>query len=95
MGLAASSAARFETLKACLLQAHVLIHHDRTNPYMLHTDAADVDVGATLSQLETEGLSRLLACQSRKLNKAQLNYTVHEKEMFALVDALEKWRHYL
>ena len=60
-GLAASSAARFETLKVCLLQAHVVIHTDRTNPYMLHTDAADVGVRAPLSQLETDGLSRLLA----------------------------------
>ena len=38
---------------------------------------------------------RLVACRSRKLNKAQKNYPVHEKEMLALIDALEDWRHYL
>ena len=52
-------------------------------------------MGATLSQFDTEGLHRLIACRSRKLNKAQLNYHVHEKEMLALVDALEDWKHYL
>ena len=44
----------FETLKARLLQAPVLINPDHTKPYMLHTDASDVGVGATLSQLDTE-----------------------------------------
>ena len=43
----------FETLKARLLQVHVLIHPDHTKPYMLHMAAADVGVGATLSQLDT------------------------------------------
>ena len=85
----------FETLKARLLKAPVLIHTDHTKPCMLHTDVSDVVVGATLSQLDTKELPRLVACRSRKLNKAQLNYPVHEKEMLALVDALEDWIHYL
>ena len=40
-------------------------------------------------------MPRLVACGSRKINQAQKNYPVHEKEMFALVDALDDWRHYL
>ena len=44
----------FETLKARLLQTHVLVHHGHTKPYMLHTDASDVGVGATLSKLDAE-----------------------------------------
>ena len=85
----------FETLKARLLQAPVLVHPDIKKPYVLHTDASEVGIGETLSQLDTEGIPRLIACRSRKLNKAQLNYPVHEKEMLALIDALEDWRHYL
>ena len=83
----------FATFKACLLQAPVLIQPDHTKPYMLHTDASDVGVGGTVYQLDTEGLPRLVACRSRKLNKAQLNYPVHENEMLSLVDTLENWRH--
>ena len=63
----------FETLKERLLQAPVLIYPDHTKPYMLHTDASDVGVGATLSQFDTKCLPRLVVCRSRKLNKAQLN----------------------
>ena len=85
----------FEVLKARLLHAPVLVHPDPKKPFLLHTDASDVGVGATLSQTDAEGIPRLVACRSRKLNKAQKNYPVHEKEMLALVDALEDWRHYL
>ena len=40
-------------------------------------------------------IARQVACRSRKLNKAQLNYPVHEKAMLALVHGLEDWRYYL
>ena len=36
-----------------------------------------------------------MTCRSRKLNPAELNYPVHEKEMLSLIDALGHWRHYL
>ena len=32
---------------------------------------------------------------SRKLNKHEVNYPVHEKELLALVESITKWRHYL
>ena len=53
----------FETLNVSLLQVHVLIHPAHNKPFMLHTDASDVGVGATLSQLDIEGLPRLVACR--------------------------------
>ena len=84
-----------ETLEDCLLQAPVLMHPGNSKPYILHTDASDVGVGATLSQLDAEVLPRLGACRSRKLNQEQSVYPVHETEMLALVDALDDWRHYM
>ena len=38
---------------------------------------------------------RPVAFESRKLNSAELNYTVTEKEMLAVVHALRVWRCYL
>ena len=58
-------------------------------PYILHTDVSDVGVEATLSQLDAEGIPRLVACRSRKRHQALRNYPVREKETFALVDALD------
>ena len=64
-------------------------------PMILHTDASDVGICATLSQKYEEGVLRLVACRSRKLSSAEKNYPVHDNEMLVLVDTLEEWRHYL
>jgi ribonuclease HI len=57
---------------------------------VLCTDASDMAIGAVLMQ---EG--RVIAYESRKLNNAELNYPVHEKELLAIIHALKVWRHYL
>jgi hypothetical protein len=59
-------------------------------PYEVVTDAFDLGIGAMLLQ---EGQS--LAFKSRKLNSAELNQNVTEKEMLAVVHALRVWRCYL
>ena len=38
---------------------------------------------------------RLIAYFSEKLNGARLKYPTYDKEMYALVRALETWQHYL
>ena len=52
------------------------------------------ELGSVIPKNE-QGVLRLVACRSMKLQPPELNYPVHEKEMLALVDALEHWRHYL
>jgi hypothetical protein len=36
-----------------------------------------------------------IAYFSEKLNGAALNYPIYDKELYALVKALETWQHYL
>lgn len=38
---------------------------------------------------------RPVAFESKKLNCTQRNYSAYEQELFAIVHALKKWRHYL
>ena len=87
----------FEVLKSKLLKSPVPVLPDPTKPYVLRTDASDVGIGAVLSQEDDEGRLRLarIACRSKKLSPPQTRYTVHEKEMLSLIEALEVWRHYL
>jgi hypothetical protein len=59
---------------------------DKRLPYDV-TDACDLGLGAVLLQ---EG--HPVAFESRKLNSAELNYNVTEKEMLAVVHALRAWR---
>jgi hypothetical protein len=62
----------------------------RDFPYEVVTDASDLGLGAVLLQ---EG--HHVAFEPRKLNSAELNYNVMEKEMLAVVHALRVWRCYL
>ena len=80
----------FEKLKHSLAEAPLLHTPDEAKPYQVITDASDYGLGAILLQ---EG--RPVAFESRKLNSAELNYTVTEKEMLAVVHALRVWRCYL
>ena len=57
-------------------------------------DASDLAVGAILGQ-RTEGKRYVVYYASKTLNEAQRNYTTTEKELLAVVYALDKFRAYL
>ena len=57
-------------------------------------DASDLAVGAVLGQ-RVEGKSYVVYYASKTLNEAQRNYTTTEKELLAVVYALDKFRSYL
>ena len=82
----------FAELKVRLLKYPVLTVPNFKRPMILHTDASEVGIGATLSQRCEDGNLQLVACRSRKLSQAERIYPVHEKEMLALVDTLEEWQ---
>lgn len=79
----------FEKLKNALIQAPVLGHPDPQKPFIIHTDSSAVGVGAVMSQ---EG--RPIAYVSRTLNAAERNYTTTEREILAIVFAVNKFKGY-
>jgi hypothetical protein len=84
----------FDALKRLLHTAPVLIVPDLDQPFVIHTDASDFALGAVLEQDHGKGLQPV-AYLSKKLNAAQCNYSVYEKELLAIVSALGEWKHYL
>ena len=62
--------------------------------FILQTDASDVGVGAVLLQYE-DGVKKPVAYASKKLNKAQVNYSTIEKECFAIIWAVQKFCRFL
>ena len=57
-------------------------------------DASDFAVGAVLGQ-RIDKKPTAICYASKTLADAQLNYTKTEKELLAVVFALEKFRHYI
>lgn len=86
--------AAFEKLKHVFSTADILRHCDPRLQYILETDASDFALGAVLSQVFEDGL-RPVAFYSKKFTPAELNYTVHNKELLAIVRSFEHWRDYL
>jgi hypothetical protein len=85
----------FQRLKKAITTEPVLRIADPELPYVLQTDASDFAIGAVLLQKVTDGGFGTIAYYSRKLVSAERNYTVHDKELLAIVSAFEHWRHYL
>ncbi|XP_073687797.1 uncharacterized protein [Garra rufa] len=73
----------FETIVEKLTTAPVLGYADSRLPYILHTDASTVGLGAALYQ-EQDGQLRVLAYASRGLNKSEARYPAHKLEFLAL-----------
>jgi hypothetical protein len=82
----------FEHLKVALATAPCLHLPDPEGEFEVTTDASEnaSAVGAVLTQN-----GHPVAFESRKLDKHQVNYPVHDKEMYAIMYALEKWRPFL
>ena len=84
----------FNTLKYDMMHSATLTYPNMDKVFIIHTDASDIAVGATLSQEDQYGQLKLIACGSRKLNDAEKNYPPHEQECLAVIDALRRWKYY-
>ena len=58
--------------------------------FVVETDTSDVAISASLNQ---EG--KHVAFFSRTLNYSEMRYSSVEKEAYAIVEAVHKWRHLL
>ena len=84
----------FRQLQAAVCTAPVLALPDPKKEFIVQTDASGYATGAVLLQRHADGL-RPLAFLSKKMDKAERNYPVHEQELLAIKNALTAWRHYL
>lgn len=81
-----TQAKSFEKLKMAMHNLITTNEHDRWANCTITTDASQFGVGAVLTQK-----GRITAITSRGLNKAERNYGAPERELLAVVLALEKW----
>ncbi len=84
------------TLKERFTTAPILHHPDPEQEFIVEVDASSTGIGAVLSQRQGDP-PKLYPCAffSRKLNSAEQNYDVGNRELLAMKAAFEEWRHWL
>lgn len=86
--------AAFDAIKTAITNPPTLGVPNFDKRFVVQTDASNSGLSAVLLQEEDEG-RRPLAYASRRLNEAELRYSVYECEALAVLFALEKFRFYL
>jgi hypothetical protein len=84
----------FNRLKEALISAPIIQPPDWDLPFEIMCVASDYAVGAVLGQRKNKALNAIYYA-SRTLDEAQVNYFTTEKELLAVVFALDKFRSYL
>lgn len=85
----------FKQIKDEIVNDVVLSHFNPSLPIILECDASSYGIGAVLSHKLKTGEERPIAFCSRTLSKAEINYSVIEKEALAIVFAARKFFQYL
>src|SRR6266478_281087 len=85
----------FEALKHAVTSAPVLIIPSDSGKFCLECDALNYATGAVLSQLQDDGHFHPVGFMSKGFANVQQNYPIHDKEMLAIMRALEEWWHFL
>jgi hypothetical protein len=80
----------FNLLKKKITKQPILVLPDFSKTFQVKTDASGFAIGEVLSQYD-----RTFAYFSETLNEAKIKYSTYDKELYAVIQALKKWRHYL
>ncbi|GFW12874.1 retrovirus-related Pol polyprotein from transposon 297 [Trichonephila clavipes] len=84
----------FQTLKQCLVSPPILKQADFSKPFLIRTDPSNYALGAVLLQGEDKD-EYPVKFASRLLNPAERNSSTTEREVLAVVWALNKFRGYI
>jgi hypothetical protein len=80
----------FNLLKKKIIEQPILVLPYFSKTFQVKCDASGFAIGVVLSQDD-----RPIAYFSEKLNEAKVKYSTYDKEFYAVIQALKKWRHYL
>jgi hypothetical protein len=84
----------FEEIKMAIISELVLVLPRDEGKFKVETDASNFGIGAILSQ-QQNGFWHLIAFMSKTLTKAERNHKIYNKELLAIIKALQTWQQYL
>jgi transposase InsO family protein/predicted aspartyl protease len=82
----------FEELKQHLLSIQRIYHFDPDLKSKLETDSSDGVIAGVHSQLHDDGKWYPIGFYSHVLNGHEPNWEIHDKELYAIVEAFKRWR---
>jgi ribonuclease HI len=82
----------FEEMVLKFTTAPTLRHFDHRREVIIETDASDYVSAGVLSQRDDDGVLHPVAFFSKKHSPAECNYDIYDKELMAIIKALEEWR---
>jgi len=86
----------FDSLKERITMAPILSLPGNSRPFQIEADSSNFAIGAVLSQQSPEDNKwHPVVFLSKSLSPVEWNYKIHNKEMLAIVRALEEWRHFV
>jgi hypothetical protein len=80
----------FNTLKEKISTTPVLALSNLQQLFEIETDANGYAMGVVLMQY-----CKPICYHSKKFNQVVVNYPIYDKELYALVQSVNKWKHYL
>ena len=85
----------FDSLKQKLISSPVLMMPDQTRPFQIECDTSKYALGAVLTQQDSNGDRHPVAYLSKTFSETERNYEIYDRELLAIIRALEEWRHYI
>jgi hypothetical protein len=80
----------FNLLKKKIIEQPILVLLDFSKTFQVKCDASGFAIGAVLSQDE-----RPVVYVNEKMNEEKIKWSTYDKEFYAFIQELKKWRHYL
>lgn len=81
----------FQRLKTAFISAPILTQWDPDKETLVEADCSNIALGGCLSQRGDDGILRPVAYHSARLSAAERNYTIHDKELLAVISCLRVW----
>src|SRR5258705_13205787 len=75
--------------------ASTLAFPSKSSLFRLECDTSNFATGAVLLQQQEDGLFHPIGFMLKSFSNTERNYQIHDKEMLAIMCALEEWRHFL
>lgn len=82
-------------IKDLIVSDLVLVHYDQNAPLTLISDASQYGIGVCIAHTYPDGRERPIAFASRTLNRAEVGYSMIDKEALAIYYGVCKFQQYL